>query len=109
MIEKLLSLLEKHIREVKARDLDETEDELMRMVYFDKVLLEGTSCAMVCLSKLMFRVGAMISRRVGNVAANIPHTMFCVSVRDTANYLLFTALNVVLCSAATHVLRIINI
>eukprot|EP00808_Paulinella_micropora_P019201 g54685.t1 len=28
MIEKLLSLLEKHIREVKARDLDETEDEL---------------------------------------------------------------------------------
>eukprot|EP00808_Paulinella_micropora_P006320 g62848.t1 len=28
MIEKLLSLLEKHIRKVKARDLDETEDEL---------------------------------------------------------------------------------
>eukprot|EP00808_Paulinella_micropora_P028492 g72269.t1 len=28
MIEKLLSLLEKHIQEVKARDLDETEDEL---------------------------------------------------------------------------------
>eukprot|EP00808_Paulinella_micropora_P018388 g11660.t1 len=36
MIEKLLSLLEKHIREVKARDLVRTKTNSMRMVYLDQ-------------------------------------------------------------------------